>query len=110
MSQTESTKIVVALETYTNDGWYGTRNRYYYAGPEGQGFKNKTEAGKYKGKLKKYVKQLIKYRSKTEINGEATTGMLSEFPTYIYCGAGPSYSCSNVEVKNIEDRWGFTNQ
>ena len=97
-------KIVVALETYTSDGWYGTRARYYYAGPNGNGFKNKTEASKFKGKLKKHVKQMLEYRPNTEINGEAKIGMLNEFPTYIYCGAGPAYSCSNIEVKSIEDR------
>ena len=94
-------KIVVALETYTNNGWYGKRNRYYYAGPDGQGFKNKTEAGKFKGKLKKYVKELIKYRNQTEINGDVEVGLLGDFKTYIYYGAGPSYSCNNVEVKEI---------
>jgi hypothetical protein len=94
-------KWVISLETYTDDGWYGKNNRYYYAGHDSQGFKNKTEAGKFKGKLKKYVKELIKYRNQTEINGDVKVGLLGDFKTYIYCGAGPSYSCTNIEVKNL---------
>ena len=93
-------KIVVALETYTDDGWYGKHRRYFYAGPEGLGFKNKTEAGKFKSKLKKYVKERIKYLNKTEINGDVKVDYLNNFSTYKYCGAGPSYSCSNIEIKN----------
>ena len=93
-------KLVITLETYTEDGWYGTLKRYIYSGPEGLGFKNRTEAGKYKSKLKKFVK--TKISSRTNINGDIKVGLLESFPTYIYCGAGPSYSCNNIEVKEFD--------
>jgi hypothetical protein len=92
-------KLIIALETYTDDGWYGCRSRYIYSGPEGKGFRTKTEANKYKGKLKKFVKGRL--TSKTEINGEVKVGELGDFPTYIYSSFGPSYSCNNIEVKNL---------
>ena len=94
-------KLVISLKTYTDDGWYGTRRRYYYAGPDGSGFKNRTEANAFKSKLKKYIKEQIKYDSKTTIDGDFVVGILDDFCTYKYYGAGPSYSCSNIEVKNI---------
>jgi hypothetical protein len=92
-------KLVIALETYTDDGWYGRRARYIYSGPEGKGFRTKTEANKYKGKLKKFVKGRLTL--KTEINVEVKVGELGYFPTYIYSSFGPSYSCTNIEVKNL---------
>jgi hypothetical protein len=94
--------LVLALETYTEDGWYGTRRRYYYAGPDGQGFKNKSAASKFKSDLRKYVKGLIQGKTKTSINGTVVCGLLNEFPTYKYMGAGPSYSCCNIEVTDID--------
>jgi len=98
----EMGNLVISLKTYTNDGWYGLSNRYYYAGVDGNGFKNKTEANKFKSKLKKYIKNKIKYSSKTEINGDFEVNILENFCTYIYVGAGPSYSCPNVEVKHSD--------
>jgi hypothetical protein len=92
-------KLIIALETYTDDGWYGRRSRYIYSGPEGLGFKNKTEANKYKSKLKKFVKGRL--TSKTEIIGDVKVDLLDNFSTYIYCGSGPSYACTNIEVKSL---------
>jgi hypothetical protein len=92
-------KLVIALETHTDDGWYGRNHRYIYSGPEGLGFNNKTEANKYKSKLKKFVKG--KLSSRTKINGDVRVGFLCNFPTYIYCSFGPSYSCTNIEVKSL---------
>jgi hypothetical protein len=94
-------KLVISLKTYTDDGWYGTRSRYYYAGPDGNGFKNKKEAKAFKSKLRKCIKERIKCNSKTVIDGDFVVGILDDFCTYKYCGAGPSYSCPNVEIKNI---------
>ena len=94
--------LVISLKTYTDDGWYGLRNRYYYAGVDGNGFKNKTEANTFKSKLKKYIKNKVKYSSKTEINGDFEVGILENFCTYRYVGAGPSYSCPNIEVKHSD--------
>jgi hypothetical protein len=96
----EMGNLVISLKTYTNDGWYGLSNRYYYAGVDGNGFKNKTEANKFKSKLKKYIKNKIKYNSKIEIDGGFEVGILENFCTYRYMGAGPSYSCTNIEVKH----------
>jgi len=94
-------QLVIALETYTEDGWYGRRKRYYYPGPTGNGFKNKTEANKFKGKLKKYVKQKFKHNSDTTVSSDVKVGLLEDFTTYMYCGAGPSYSCPNVIIQNL---------
>ena len=94
-------KLAITLRTYTNDGWYGKRYRYYYLGPDGNGFKNKTEANKFKSKLKKYVKEHIKFRTNCEIDGDCEVNILENFITYKYMGAGPSYSCTNVEVKSL---------
>jgi hypothetical protein len=97
--KTEQGKLVVALRTYTENDWYGDRLRFYYTGPDGQGFKTQKEARKFKGKLKKYVKTRIKGDSRTEIDGDVEIGILENFCTYKYMGAGPSYSCPNIEVK-----------
>lgn len=94
-------KLVISLRTYTNDGWYGERHRYYYAGPNGDGFKNRTEANKFKGKLKKHIKERIKSNINREIDGDFEVGILEDFITYKYMGAGPSYSCTNIEVKDL---------
>ena len=66
------------------------------------GFKNKTEANTFKSKLKKYIKNKIKYNSKIEIDGDFEVGILENFCTYKYMGAGPSYSCSNKEIKHSD--------
>jgi len=91
-------KLVIALETRTDDGWYGTYSRFVYSGPEGLGFKNKTEANKYKSKLKKHVKGRIGLRTKML---DTKVGLLEDFPTYIYCSAGPSYSCNNIKIETL---------
>ena len=94
-------RLVLTLETYTEDGWYGERRRYFYAGLDGKGFKNKTEANKFKGKFKKTIKQRLKYDKKTSIGENVVVGVLSGFTTYRYAGAGPSYSCPNIEITEL---------
>lgn len=94
-------KLVVSLMVFIEDGWYGSRIRYYYAGENGEGFKNKTEARKASSLLKKYVKQRIKHKSNRSISGGIEIGDINsevEMPTYRYCGAGPSWACNNYEV------------
>ena len=93
-------KLVVSFMVYVDDNWYGKRYRYYYAGPEGNGFENKTQARKAAGALKKYVKERIKYSfgPKGSISGDMEIGDINVMPTYRYCGAGPSWACNNVEV------------
>ena len=97
--KTQCVDMVIVLETYTDDGRYGKRCRYYYTGPDGLGFKTKKQARQFKSPFKKYIKKNL--GSKTEINGEIEIGILDTFCTYKYMGAGPSYSCPNIEVKNI---------
>jgi hypothetical protein len=96
-------KVVVALEIQIDNGWYGENHRYFYSGPNENGFKNKTEASKYKSKLKRYVKdQIYRNRYKLKWMSDTSLGVLEEFPTYGYCCSGPSYSCTNIEVKDLE--------
>lgn len=90
-------QLVIAILTYQEDGWYGTRRRYYYEGPDGLGFKNKTEAKKYESKFKKYIKSIIKERGE-QLNG-IEIGELKDMVTYKYCGAGPSLSITNIKVE-----------
>lgn len=92
--------IVVAIMVNVDDNWYGKNYRYYYAGPEGTGFKNKTEARKCAGALKKYVKESIKYRfgAKGAMRNDIVIGDINEMETYKYYGAGPSWACDNCEV------------
>jgi hypothetical protein len=92
--------LVVAIMVNVNDNWYGKNYRYYYAGPEGTGFKNKTEARKSAGALKKYVKNRIKqqFGSKGSMSNDVVIGDLNEMETYKYYGAGPSWACDNCEV------------
>jgi len=93
-------KLVVAIMVNVNDNWYGKNYRYYYAGPEGEGFKNKTEARKSAGALKKYVKNRIKqqFGSRGSMSDKIVIGDLNEMETYKYYGAGPSWACDNCEV------------
>ena len=95
--------IAITIRTYADNGWYGSRVRYCYLGPEGTGFKNKTEASKFKGIFKKFVKNYIKNQfNKPEINGDIEIGKLSDFETYVYCGAGPSYYCPQIIINHSE--------
>ena len=93
-------KLVVAIMVHVQDGWYGQNYRYYYAGPDDAGFKNKTEARKQAGALKKYVKEHIKYRfgAKGSMDNDVVIGDINEMETYKYYGAGPSWACANCEV------------
>lgn len=93
-------KLVVSFMVYVDDNWYGKRYRYYYAGPEGNGFENEAHAKKAASVLKKYVKSRIKdqFGSKGSISGDMEIGDINTMPTYKYLGAGPSWACTNVEV------------
>ena len=97
-------KLVVSVMVYVENGWYGKRYRYFYAGQEGNGFENKTQARKSAGALKRYVKERIKYQfgAKGSISGDIEIGDINnkvEMPTYKYYGAGPSWACTNCEVE-----------
>lgn len=109
-------KLVVSVMVYVENGWYGDRYRYFYAGQEGNGFENKTQARKSAGALKRYVKERIKYRfgAKGSISGDIVIGDINnevEMPTYRH-SVGPCWSCINCEVEadklvkvKVSERW-----
>lgn len=97
-------KIVVAFMVYVENGWYGDRYRFFYAGPDGLGFKNKTEARKSASLLKKAVKKDIKesFGDRASISPNIQVGDINDtevMPVYKYQGAFPSWACTNVEIK-----------
>ena len=94
--------LAITIRTYTDDGWYGKQIRYCYLGHDGNGLKNKTEALKLKSVFKKFIKNRIKIDSHTQINGDIEIGKLSDFETYRYCGAGPSFSCPLIFIDHSE--------
>jgi hypothetical protein len=89
---------VLAATWYTPDNWYGSNDRVILLPEEGQGFSTAKEAKQYRGLLATYIKQ--KFGKK--LKAEPTT--IDKCPTYIYCGAGPSYSCTNhfITVAGLE--------
>jgi len=93
-------KLVVSIMVNVEDNWYGKNYRYYCAGPDSTGFKNKTEARKYAGALKKYVKSRIKqqFGSRGSMSNDVVIGDINEMETYKYYGAGPSWACDNCDV------------
>lgn len=100
--------IVLTLEWYIPDGWYGTRKRLVLSLDEENGFKNASEANRQRSLFIKYINDRFKKppvkraddkETREKFKGEeAKAGALGNFPTYIYCGAGPSYSCTNIYV------------
>jgi hypothetical protein len=93
--------FVLAIQYYYEDGWYGTRRRYFFKGENEEGFKTKSEAKKYVSLLKKFVEKDNKKGmfQATEIAVETK----ENFPTFKYYGAGPSWACCNcyVETKDF---------
>ena len=83
---------VLAITWYIPDNWYGTRNRVILVTGENTGFETAKEAKAFNSQLRQYVKQ------KYGISQKPVFATISECPTYIYCGAGPSYSCTNIFV------------
>jgi len=86
--------LVLGIEFYVADDWYGERYRFIFEGEDGKGFKTKGEAGKYSSMLKKWCKA----RDSRYTQGNVDAKPFEDFPTYKYMGAGPSYSCKNIEV------------
>lgn len=83
---------VLQLTWYIPDDWYGTNKRIILIPEEGRGFVNAKEAKPYMSLFRTFVKQ--KYSQK-EKPGMTT---FSSCPTYRYCSAGPSYTCTNVII------------
>ena len=103
----EKNAIVLTLEWYIPDDWYGTNKRLVLSLDGENGFKNASEANRYRSLFIKCInrrfKKLVKRNDGTSHkekfkSTETKTGSLSSFPTYIYCGAGPSYSCNNILI------------
>ena len=85
--------LVLSYEWYVPDNWYGKNYRVILT-PDINGFNNAKETKQYKSWLSRYIKDKCQVTNKG-ITKEMSFGPLSNKPTYIYCGAGPSYSCSN---------------
>lgn len=99
---------VLTLEWYIPDNWYGTRKRLVLSLDEENGFKNASEANRQRSLFIKYINSRFKKppvkrgdgrEHHEKFKGEQTkVGHLGNFATYIYCGAGPSYSCDNILI------------
>ncbi len=88
---TPETKVL-AIEWYIPDGWYGKRRRVVLTSTEDAGFRTASEAKSHAARLKHFAKD--KYGVKESPLFKTIEGC----PTYIYCGAGPSYSCTNIYI------------
>lgn len=101
-------EILLICEEYVENGWYGDRYRTVVVPEEGKTFSTKTEANKYKGKLKKLVKSV----GKSEGKGVNTPYVTDENPPdYIYCGKGPStsYTRKTLTVAELLEKVGKLN-
>ncbi len=86
--------LVLVAAWFVDDNWYGKRYRAML-GP----FQTKTEANKFKAKLKKFV--LRKYKRKVA-NDDMTVGERDTFKDYIYNSFGPSLSYKHFPI-TVED-------
>ena len=104
MSQEKLTpnSLVLAFTWHIPDNWYGTNKRVVLSAFEGSGFSGMKEAKQYKTALVKYIK--AKFQNVKPSGKLLKFGEVGGFPTYIYCGAGPSYACDNyyVTVQDLE--------
>ena len=87
---------VLAIEWYIPDGWYGSRKRVILTPSGESGFLNSKESKPFVSLFKKYVNDKFGVKETPEFK------TISECPTYIYCGAGPSYSCSNIYITSSD--------
>jgi hypothetical protein len=94
---------VLAIEWYIPDNWYGSNRRVILTPTKEIGFKTSSESRSYISLLKKYVKDRF------EVKGTPVFKTIEKCPTYIYCGAGPSYGCTNSYI-TIEDLEKFKDQ
>jgi len=99
MENTTQDKNVLAIEWHVKDNWYGQNYRMVLSKSETEEFKNAKEAKPYRSLLAKFIND--KYRQKVTAK-YSTFGKLLSFKTYIYCGAGPSYSCHNYNITVAE--------
>ena len=96
------TKVLV-IEWYVSDNWYGSNKRVILTLTKETGFKTSSESRPYVSLLKKYVNENF------GVKRTPVFKTIDACPTYIYCGAGPSYSCTNIFV-TVEDLEKFKDQ
>jgi len=96
---------VLTFTWHIPDGWYGSNRRFVLLLNEGEGFKTKGDAMRMRGLFVQWMKNRFGKERKVKAS-DIVFGVYSQFPTYIYCGAGPSYSCTNVHVTVSElEEW-----
>jgi len=88
---------VLTFTWHIPDGWYGSNRRFVLLLNEGEGFKTKSDAMRVRGLFVQWMKNKFGKERKVKAS-DIVFGEYSKFPTYIYCGAGPSYSCTNVHI------------
>jgi hypothetical protein len=107
---------VLTFSWHTPDGWYGRNTRFVLVLSDGssrhcparnnvEGFKTKSDAMRVRGLFLQWMKNKFGKERKVKAS-DIVFGEYSKFPTYIYCGAGPSYSCTNVHITVSElEEW-----
>jgi hypothetical protein len=88
---------VLTFSWHIPDGWYGSNRRFVLLLNESEGFKTKSDAMRVRGLFVQWMKNKFGKERKVKAS-DIVFGEYSKFPTYIYCGAGPSYSCTNIHI------------
>jgi hypothetical protein len=99
MENTTQDKNVLVIEWHVKDNWYGQNYRMVLSKSETEEFKNAKEAKPYRSLLAKFINDKFKLKVTAK---RSNFGKLLSFKTYIYCGAGPSYSCNNIHITVAE--------
>lgn len=103
--QVPANENVLTFTWHIPDGWYGSNRRFVLLLNEGEGFKTKSDAMRVRGLFVQWMKDKFGKDRKVTAS-DVKFGVYSQFPTYIYCGAGPSYSCTNVHITVSElEEW-----
>jgi len=93
----EHKNLVLSIQWYVKDEWYGNNYRLVLNGLSEDGFKTKSDAKKYSSYIKKYLKHKENIK-----NGIIDICEYSNLETYRYCSMGPSWSCTNIHIKSTE--------
>jgi hypothetical protein len=89
-------ELFLVATIYVADDWYGQHYRYFVANEDGKPFSTRTEANKYAGKLKKFIKKRMNLKSTSGI--DISVGLKDSYEQYRYCGAGPSLYYTHIDV------------
>ena len=94
----QPTTKVLTYTWHVDNGWYGDNYRVVLLKEDSpMCFESAKEAKQHKSKLVRFIK--AKHSSAKNVAGKKLVfGNYAEFATYIYCGMGPSYSCTNYHV------------